>query len=1082
MKEANDNANENNVLINDTMRSSAPIALDNSLNESLLLKNQSCSQKFINKIRIFPFIFYFLIIIFMLGLSIIIYYIYYCSTQKENFTEFKRDWISPSLDKRNYSIYLFDNKLEVMLIQDPFFDKDGGAIVIEKGYLDNPLEEGLSNYITHILSYYNFEDPNPKNIDILTNYYGDFKFEDEGDFIIFRFAVLNNGFKKFLRFFSAILDWKDLDDVLYSNISEEVINDLTKDYEDNEHYVPKIENHLIEYLVYGFKNSSNEEILPEGNVEALRNIDLSKIKDYLEKLINPSKIKIVIFSKYKFYLSSKYMKHYFRYLIEKNDSSSETTDEFDENKNEERVFNKSQLIFMNLENDNNNYIKIIYYIDKVDDEDYPELYYKQAYFKYISDFINKKKDHSLYSSISDNIKSINTSVNVILKSKIQFTVELKLIDLKNITGIIYLTYQYIHKIINETDEENIQFDRYEELKNICRNAQNLLENSYDTMGLAKDNAKHLTLSKYAQKYYYYFDCVPWDDSLEYNKTILYNKTAPYLKQLRPENSIIILGIREKDRKNFTCVSKKFNISCEYLKNDSNFKETNYYKVKYKSIIFDSNELEKTLMNDTDNFNITFESNKFKSQYNNSCIKPDIPLMDINYTFIDINFIKNETLNIFHFKQNVKNCVQKVLLKFNLYHPFLRAKLDDIKKRKCHYLLIMEVFTAIKRKINEELSDAISANNEISFGRTDNCLYIKVFCFSDQAYIISEKIKNILYETKWYDDTDFFEKNYLYKNETFEEYFQYDKKNIQEISRFYFKRFFKNKYLFNYYEFDTKDFESNDYNDCIFNAKHYKIYEHFNTFAIEGYIYGYYTEEDADTLSSLFNISNINNMRKAFPIVNISEDNDTDVLHYLSWTKEIKNLTENSTVSINGTIYNKTESGNYGISYRTFNENQLNISIFKNILENLNANENSLLTKKEIIFYGEQFCELIFFSKNVNETIMPNESLVVKEWNDLLNNKKDLKTEVDNIGNRYYYMIKNYIDLLKKDQASLQDRGFYEINLFDQSGIELNKTKIIEEYKDAYENKVISKDEFDNKIEYLRNHLNNYRVDVYIRDN
>ena len=114
--------------------------------------------------------------------------------------------------------------------------------------------------------------------------------------------------------------------------------------------------------------------------------------------------------------------------------------------------------------------------------------------------------------------------------------------------------------------------------------------------------------------------------------------------------------------------------------------------------------------------------------------------------------------------------------------------------------------------------------------------------------------------------------------------------------------------------------------------------------------------------------------------------------------------------------------------------------------------------------------------------MPNESLVVKEWNDLLNNKKDLKTEVDNIGNRYYYMIKNYIDLLKKDQASLQDRGFYEINLFDQSGIELNKTKIIEEYKDAYENKVISKDEFDNKIEYLRNHLNNYRVDVYIRDN
>ena len=65
-----------------------------------------------------------------------------------------------------------------------------------------------------------------------------------------------------------------MDDVLYSNISEEVINDLTKDYENNEHYVPKIENHLIEYLVFGFKNSTDEDILPEGNPSILNQINL----------------------------------------------------------------------------------------------------------------------------------------------------------------------------------------------------------------------------------------------------------------------------------------------------------------------------------------------------------------------------------------------------------------------------------------------------------------------------------------------------------------------------------------------------------------------------------------------------------------------------------------------------------------------------------------------------------------------------------------------------------------------------------------------------------------------------------------
>ena len=1072
MKETNDNLNENNILLDDTMRSSAPIKLNESLNESLLLNEQTFFQKFISKMRSFSFIFYFQIIIIILGLSIMIYYIYYYSTQKPNFIKFDREWISPPLDRRNYSIYLFNNGLEVMLIQDALFDKDGGAIVIEKGHLDYPEEEGLTNYITHILSYYNFEQPN--NIDILKNYYGDFNFQDDGDFIIFRFDILNNGFKRFLQFFSSILDWKDLDDKIFNDIRNKVVEHMSNDFKQNQQYTPYIENHLIQYLVYRFNKGNNEEILPEGNVEVLKNTDISKVKDYLEELINPSKIKIVIFSKYKFSLSSKYMKYNFKYLIEKKNFTSETKGELKENKKEDRVFNKSQLIFMNLTNDDTNYLKIIYYIDKVDDEDFPELYYKQAYFEYISDFINKKKNHTLYSAIKNNIKSINSYVEVILKTKIKFTIELELIDLNDITGIIYLTYQYIHKIINKTDEENIQLDRYEELKEICRNDQNLKENSYDTMSLAMTNAEHLVLSKYAKKYYYYFNCVPWDDSLVYDKTILYNKTAPYLKQLRPENSVIILGIREKDRKNLTCINTKFDLDCEYLKNESNFNETKYYKVKYKNIKFDSEELEKILMNDTDNFNITFESNKFKSKYNYSCNE------SADSAFIDINFNENETLNIFHFKRNIKTCVQKVLLKFNLYHPFLRAKVDKISNRKFFYLLIMEIFTAIKRKIIEELSDAISAKNEISFGQTDNCLFIKVFCFSDQAYNISEKIKNILYETDWKNDTDFLENNYLYKNETFDEYFRFDKKNIQEMSRFYFRRFLKNNDLFNYYEFFPEDFEDKAYGQFIYFFNKPDIYKHFNSFAIEGYIYGYYTKEEADNLSKLFDINNIEEMKGALFLVNIKEEDVKDVYHYLSWTKKIKNLTENSTVSINAKIYNKAELGNYGISYRKFNESQLNISIFKNILLNLETNRNSLLERKDMIFYGDQYCELIFLEEDKTK-IIPYEELVEREWNALLDNNETLNTEVDNIGNRYYYMIKNYIDLLKKDQASLQERAFYEINLFDQNGTDLNRTKIIEEYKNNYDNKLIDKIEYDEKIKYLRNHLNNYRFDVYTLD-
>ena len=1077
MKETNDNINENKILLDNTIKPSAPITLNENLNESLLLEKQSCCKEFKNKICSIYFVFYFLIIIFIFGLYLMIYYLYFITNNEPNFSIKNRDWISPSIDNRSYEIYSFKNGLEVMLIQDKDFDRDGAAIVIEGGYLDNPEEEGISNYITHILSNYNFNDE-INDINILKVYYGNFKFDDEGHFINFRFDILNNGFKQFFQLFSPILDIDKMNiDAFSEKNKTEIIEDMEKNFNQTQEYFPNKEKHLIEYLVYGFKNNiTNEEILPEGNSEVLKNIDNSQIKNYLEKLIIPSKIKIVVFSKYKFSLSSKYMKRNFKYLIDKK-NISETSKE--SNENEDKKFKKSQIIFMNVPDDLNfNYIKIIYYIDKVSNEDYSELFYKKSYFYYISDFLHKKKDGSLYNSIKNSIKSIETSINVILKEKIQFTIDLKLKSLKNINDIIYLTYQYIHKIINKTDETNIQKDRYEELKNICRSTQNLTENSYDTITMAKDNAIHLIESKYAQKYYYYFDCVPWNDSIDYKnytESFLYNQTAPYLKQLKPENSIIILAIRDSDRQNLTCNNfSNFKLDCDYLLNESNFKETNYYKVKYNNMVFNSKELEETLIHDKDEFNIKFENNEFKSKYTNACTDSS---EETNFKHIDFNNTK--TLNNFYFKKSIKTCVQKVLLKLHLYHPFLRAKNDDIDKRQCYYFLVMEIFIAIKQKINEELSDAISANNEITFGRTENYLYILVSCFEDQANKIAAKIKEIIYTTNWKREGFFIDDiNYLYKVETIDEFFHYDHTKIQDISRFFFERNFKHKFLFNYYEFFPKEFETK-YKGCIHNVSESIMTTYLQNFAIEGYIYGYYNESDALSLSNLYNIPNIEEIRKLLKLVNITE-NDTDIFNYINWAKEITELKKNMTVNISEKVFNKSENGNYGISYRSFNESPLNISIFQNILRDFGLIEDSSLKNIEMVIYGKQFFELIFYNENKG-VIIPNEELVVKEWNDLLNNREkidELEKEIDNIGNRYYYMIKNYVDLLKKKQASLGERGFNEINLFDQNGKYLNNSKIIEEYNDQYKNILIDRKELQAKIDYLKKKLDSYKVDVF----
>jgi hypothetical protein len=71
--------------------------------------------------------------------------------------------------------------------------------------------------------------------------------------------------------------------------------------------------------VYGFRNKTGGEILPEGNKEVINNyniIDLkNKVIDYIEKLVNPQKIKILLFSKFKFLVSSKYMIRHFNDLI-----------------------------------------------------------------------------------------------------------------------------------------------------------------------------------------------------------------------------------------------------------------------------------------------------------------------------------------------------------------------------------------------------------------------------------------------------------------------------------------------------------------------------------------------------------------------------------------------------------------------------------------------------------------------------------------------------------------------------------------------------------------------------------------------
>ena len=1065
---------ENKILLDD---SEDNLIFKESISSSIIShENSSLIINFKNKCLKYPFILYFLVLISFLSIAIIIYYIYFITTEEPNFKIFDRNWIIPKLNDRGYQNYLFNNGLEVMLINDPNFDKDGGAIVIEKGYLDNPYEEGLSTFSNYLLSYINFHNE-PNNINILEDYFGNFKYGTDETFINFRFDILNYGFKTFLGQFSSILDFRNITNINDFNITKnKIINEIESDYLQKIVDITYRENHLLEFLVYGLKNDNGEEILPEGNFDKLKDINIEQISKYIKKLIVPSKIKIVLFSKYKFSLFAKYMKYYFKYLINKENEIQKYDSEKEYLPND---FNTSQIFYIKANYYEKNYIKIIYYINKVNNESYSELYYKQNYFKYISDFISKTKNGSLYSIINKNIKSIYSETEIIFKSKIKFSIIIELNSLKNINDIIYTTYRYIYKITNETNRKIIQMDRYKELKDIYRNDANLKEKSFDTIALANANAQQLIMSKYDEYYYFFYDGVPWNDNINNTEEIIKNEIESYFKQLRPNNSIIILAIRDKDKSSLTCNNNsKFYLNCDYLfSNISN--KTYYYDVDYKNDIFNSTKIEEYLNEElNDDFDINFERNKYKSKYK----EPEEKTYKKNQEMIILD--DNTTLNKFYYKKNYDFKIQKVLIKLNLYHPFLRPNNTIENDKNCYYFLILEMFSAIKRKINENLSDALLANNEIKFDQNENSLYILLTCFSDQAYNIIKSVKNIIYDINWSNETDFLINNEIYKNETFDDFFNYYKNDFQEISRFYFKKQLKNN-LFNKYEFFKDDFENNYYNECI--SKVYNnsdiLLKELSSFIIHGYIYGFYEEEDANKIYQLFNYSNINITNDLLHEVNIQE---TSAENFVDWMKSINDISDNETnITINPKLYNKSENGNIGTTYRLFKSTNiekfyLNISIFQSLINGVKKNETFSLINNEMMYYKKLFFELIFTEDSNNITIQ-NKTKIAKEWNNLLDLcKKEFNNQVDNIGNRYYYMIKNFALNVNTTQTSLSNKGLEEIELKEYEGNILDRLMIIDEYKEKYDNNIISETELDETINYYEKKLDNSKcINIFV---
>ena len=1054
---------ENDILIdnnNDIMN------LNHNSNNSFLLENKKEKQNNNNIIKPyfkFPFIFHFFILVLIFSIIITIIYIFFFYTTKANFIIIHYNWDASYLNDRKYENYIFNNGLEVMLIQDKIFDRDGGAIVIDNGYMTNPYDEGIASIATCLLNIIGINDT---IIDKLDDYYGEYKYETNKYYTNFRFDILNNGFKKYMNYFSLMLNPKDIS-TYYDKYIEDIKIQIDNLYLSKIYNIENKEIHLLEYLVYDLKDKNNLDILPEGNYDSINNYDNDELKQkvmtYIKEIIDPSKIKIVFFSKYKFLISAKYMKKYFQYLtnMEKTNNKENTTiNEFDSKK-----FKTSQILYLKAEYHDTNYINIIYYIDKINNESYIELFHKANYFNYIIDFLNEKKEGSLYylltNSTHHNIKSILAGYDIVLKSKIEFYIYIELNCLKNINNIIFLTYQFMDKIIKEAIGNNTQMERYKELKTKFYQDVKYIDKTFNTIELAKSNAERLFDARYDLKYMLYRGFIPWNE----NETQLKNESYLYLEQLKPENSVIVIGLRDRDKNKMTCnESCPFHLNCDYFKADKNIKHTRYYNVHYINDIFNFNSSDLEINN---NANISYIKNIYMTKHNKSFEGPKekSKIEDLKY---------NTAFNTFYFKRNVNFSLPKVYITLNLFHPYLRPMISNVNITKCYYFKIMEIFSAIKRKINEYLADAIRAGNEISIGQNENYLYINVFCYEDVAFKIMEKIKYILFDINW-ESTDFISNNIIYKNDSFEDFFFYNKFYIGDISKYYFYSHLKNNF-FNKYEFYPEDFEEN-YTECIRDLN--DELNNLTYFIINGFIYGYYTKKEADNISYLFETNyDLENFKQILHSVNNTEIIDNTPENFVKWIKETKDLDMKSNISIPVKVYNKSDKydcGNYGISYIKFNENELNISIFSSILENVDYGR--YIISLNMLIYEDIYFEFIFFD-DILDIKIPNSLVLEKTWNYTLNNFYQYNKNVDIIGNRYYYVKKNFLSTLFKEQTSLQQRAIEEIETYLYERKFLDPASLYDDYNKKYIGNSFDNKELNNTIKYYSNIIKRERLDIY----
>ena len=960
---------------------SSPFILPNNNNE----KKKKCP------LLLFA-LFFALLILICLIISIIIIKI----IKKGKYELSENAYLKPDISNHNYTNITFDNKLELLLIQVDENDTAGGAIVFDTGYLDTKYEPGFLKLAILSLITYEMQKSNS-----LIDYLGNFEYSIDEHYSYCSFKILNAGFFQYLEIFSKLTYLED--DSRYENITD-TINILNNKLKSENKKLEKRENHLLEYLIYGYKYENGTDIFPDGNVIANKNIGEEEkqiIKKIMKSLLNPSKIKIVLNSHYKMSLMKTKFLRYFQNIINK-----------DNQKTGEQAYNISnfttnKMIYMQIENYQTNFIKINYYINQKNNNG-DSIFINKGYLNYLKYILDETNPDSLYYNLTHsdnfNIKSLSCDIDVILKSKIKFSINIYLnsYSYQKLKDIILIVYNYMDELTKYIKTLKDDDNRKNELFKIIKQNFSFTEDLHDITSYNPKKGINL-FCKNDRKYFLRDIWLP--------SNFTFSELNEYTSQLTRNNSVLIIGIN-----NYT-LNKHFNNSeLSYLFN--NTKEIDYYNFKYNindlDIIFENNN------NSYNKINFQDYKNEYISKYSHSNELEYNPQDLDNYRNLSSERIGDTNFREFYFKRDTSFKIPKVFITLYFFHPFMRPN-STKEFNDQRFFEIMLYMSYIKREININLSDAIRAGNSISMFFNQNLFYIDIFAYSDMAIKILEIIKNITLNIdnnfKW-DNETFFE---IYRDAALEDYLNFEtiSQNIKMRLTFYEHLYNDNnkteKGVYNYFQFPREQ-----YLNIANNSLNSTNMDLITSFVINGHIFGYYNLENATYIYNLFSADEDNNFNNCLESVdlNIEEINSENFAY---WMKKKNNL-EDKKKEINISNCEKNIIIYRFLHWSTYDsENKVWSDIFIQIL-NEALKKNDIL-ESYVFSQGEIYVQFNIKSKLIEEDKIFKDN-VTKEFNTYSINYHKV---VDVVGDRFYYLIRSYLMDLYSKREDMKSSAIARLN-------------------------------------------------------